>query len=120
MRIIKYLIISVLAIAIVVVSYIFSLTPNKRWLLFTKSEAEIYGNALLSKDLIIKENLKLRFIDCLIVTDLKAKTVLFSPHDNHDVALIYAPTHEGKELIYESDKAVKITGKWFAVKLTGK
>jgi len=112
MRIILF---GIIIIILLIGFYIFSLTPNEKWLLSMKSNAERYGDALLSNDATIQEEYKSKFTDYVVSGNRKEMTVLFSPHNNDEILLVYAPTHEDKELIYESVKAVKIANKWYAL-----
>ncbi len=55
------------------------------------------------------------FIDVLTITNLKERTVLFSPYDNHDIALVYAPDIPSESLVYEHITAKRIRKNWYAL-----
>jgi hypothetical protein len=105
----------IIIIILLIGFYIFSLTPNEKWLLYMKSNAERYGDALLSNDATIQEKYKNKFSDCIVASNKKEMTVLFSPQYNDKILVVYAPTHYDTELIYESVKAKKIAAKWYAL-----
>ena len=95
--------------------YVASMTPAERWLALQGSAAQSYAEAILANDTASRHKYESDFLDCVVISDPKAKTVLFSPHDNgHDIVLIYAPGHPG-QFKYENMNAKRIRGNWYAV-----
>ncbi len=95
-------------------AYLYLLSPSERWLLFWGDEAQTYAAVELENGSISKE-MSDDFIDVLIITNPKERTVLFSPHDNHDIALIYAPDSPSESLVYEHTTAKRIRKNWYAL-----
>jgi len=92
------------------------LPEKQKWLLIGRHSAERYGSALLAADFEKQEKYKDDFIDYVVVIDSRTKTVLFSPHDNHETAFIYAPSHTENEIDYQSRKATRIAAGWYSLK----
>ena len=95
-------------------AYLYHLSPAERWLLFWEAEAQTYANAKLEKRAIPKE-MSDDFIDILTVTDPKKRTVLFSPHSNHEITVVYAPDSPSENLVYENMTANRIRKNWYAL-----
>jgi hypothetical protein len=95
-------------------TYLYHLSPPERWLLFRSSNAQAYADAMLEKGT-APEELSNHFIDVVIVSNSGERTVLFSPHDDHDVAVIYAPSHTSESLTYEKLTAKRIRKNWYAL-----
>ena len=96
--------------------YLWSLSPSERWLLFWKSEAETYARMALAGQFPTEGPLYEDFIDTYTETNPKTKTVLFSPHDNHDIAVIFAPGNSSEQLKYNDQfTAHRIQRDWYAL-----
>lgn len=108
---------TVLVLVLVGVAAVVRNLPQKqKWLLIGRHSAERYGRALLTDDLKEQEKYQQHFIDYVVVTDPRTKTVLFSPHENHETAFIYAPSHTENEIDYQSGKATRIAARWYCLK----
>jgi len=105
----------IFAIVVAIAVIIRFLPEKEKWLLVQRYFAERYGNALLSGDFPKQEKFRGEFIDYVIITDPRAKTVLFSPHENHDIAFIYAPSHTEHDFGYQTRKAIKIANGWYCL-----
>jgi len=92
------------------------LPEKQKWLLIGRHSAERYGSALLAGDFKNQEKYQNDFIDYVVVTDPRTKTVIFSPHENHETAFIYAPSHTENQIDYQSRKATKIAAGWYSLK----
>jgi len=109
----------IIAVAVLLVglAVVIRYLPEKqKWLLLCRHSAERYGSALLAGDLKKQEKYKDDFIDYVVVTDPRTKTVLFSPHENHEDTFIYAPSHTEHDFEYQSHKATKIATGWYCLK----
>jgi hypothetical protein len=95
-------------------AYLYLLSPSERWLFFWGEEAQTYAAAKLENSSIPKE-MSDDFIEVLTITNPKERTVLFSPHDNHDIALVYAPDNPSESLVYEHTTAKRIRKNWYAL-----
>jgi len=95
-------------------AYLYLLSPSERWLIFWGDEAQTYAAAMLEKGSVQKE-MSDDFIDVLTITNPKEHTVLFSPHDNHDIALVYAPNSPSESLVYGHTTAKRIRKNWYAL-----
>lgn len=95
-------------------AYLYHLSPSERWLVFWGAEAQTYAAAKLENSYITKE-LSDNFIDVLTVTNPKERTVLFSPHDNHEVAVVYSPDSSSESLVYENTTAKRIRKNWYVL-----
>lgn len=112
--ILKVLIATTLVVVALAV-YVASLTPAERWLALQGSAVQSYADAILANDTASQHQYESDFLDYTVISDPKAKTVLFSPHDNgHDLVLIYAPGHP-EQFKYENMNAKRIRGNWYAV-----
>ena len=109
-------IIAVAALLVGLIVVIRYLPEKQKWLLLAGHSAERYGNALLVGDLKKQEKYQDNFIDYVVVTDPRTKTVLFSPHENHECTFIYAPSHTEHDFEYQSRKATKIVTGWYFFK----
>lgn len=107
-------IISLSALALAAGVYLYQLSPSERWLLFWKTEAQTYADAMLAKGSVSKK-VSDDFIDVLTVTNSKKRTVLFSPHDKHEVAVVYAPDNFSDNLVYDNVTAKRIRKNWYAL-----
>jgi hypothetical protein len=92
------------------------LPEKQKWLLIGRHSAERYGSALLAGDIKGEEKFKDDFIDYVVVTDPRTKTVMFSSHESHDTAFIYAPSLTENEINYQSRKATRIAAGWYSFK----
>lgn len=92
------------------------LPEKQKWLLIGRHSAELYGRALLEGNLKEQEKYQNDFIDYVVITDSRTKTVLFSTHQNHDMSFIYAPSHTENEIVYQTTKATKIAAGWYSLK----
>lgn len=92
------------------------LPEKQKWLLIGRHSAERYGRALLSGDFKEQQKYQNDFIDYVVITDPRTKTVLFSPHENHETAFIYAPSHTENEIDSQSGKATRIAAGWYSLK----
>lgn len=94
------------------------LPEKEKWLLIDRHSAERYGSALLEGDLKKQEKYQNDFIDYVVATNSRTKTVLFSPHahENHETAFIHAPSHTENEIDYQSRKAIRIAAGWYSLK----
>jgi hypothetical protein len=54
-------------------------------------------------------------LDVVTATNPKDRTALFSPHDNHEIAVIYAPGRSSQQLAYEKHVAHRIRANWYAL-----
>jgi len=95
-------------------AYLYHLSPSERWLIFWGAEAQSYAAAKLENSSVTKE-VSDNFIDVLTVTNPKEHTVLFSPHDNHEIAVVYAPDSSSESLVYENITAKRIRKNWYAL-----
>ncbi len=95
-------------------AYFYCLSPSERWLIFWGVEAQAYADAMLEKGSVSKE-MSSDFIDVLVVAKPNERTVLFSPHDRHDVAVVYAPSYTNEGLVYENSTAKRIRRNWYAL-----
>jgi hypothetical protein len=95
-------------------AYLYYLSPSERWLLFWGAKAQAYADVMLEKGAVSKE-MSSNFIDVLVVAKPNERTVLFSPHDTHDVAIVYAPSYESEGLVYENATAKRIRKNWYAL-----
>jgi hypothetical protein len=95
--------------------YLLTLSPSETWLLFWKSEAETYARMALAGSVPKEGPLYEDFIDVYSEANPNTKTVLFSPHDNHEIAVIFAPGRLTEDLKY-NDKltARRIQRDWYA------
>ncbi len=108
------LLLGLLLLAIVSGAYFYHLSPPERWLLFWGAKAQAYANAMLENGSVPK-TMSDDFIDVLVTSDPKGQTVLFSPHDTHEVAVIYAPNRSADVLVYENTSAKRIRENWYAL-----
>lgn len=92
------------------------LPEKQKWLLIGRHSAERYGRALLAGNSKEKERYQNDFIDYVVIADPHTKTVFFSPHENHEAAFIYAPSHTENEIDYQSGKATRIAAGWYSLK----
>jgi hypothetical protein len=95
-------------------AYLYHLSPSERWLIFWGTEAKTYADAMLEKGSVPKE-IKNDFIDVVTVTNPKKRTVLFSPHNAHEIAVVYAPDNLAESLEYENITAKRIKKNWYAL-----
>ena len=96
--------------------YLWTLSPSERWLLFWKAEAETYAHMALAGNVPKEGPLYEDFIDVYTETNPRMKTVLFSPHDNHDIAVIFAPGNMSDHLKYNDQlTARRIQRDWYAL-----
>lgn len=110
----KALIATTLVVAALAV-YVSSMTPAERWLALKGTKAQSYAEAILANDIASQHKYESDFLDYTIISDPKAKTVLFSLHDNgHDLVLIYAPGHSG-QFKFEEMNAKRIRNNWYVV-----
>lgn len=94
--------------------YLYNLSPSERWLFFWKAEAQTYAEVMLESGSVSKE-ISDDFIDVLTITNPKEHTVLFSPHDNHEIAVVYAPNNPSDSLRYGNTTAKRILKNWYAL-----
>jgi hypothetical protein len=78
------------------------------------AEAQTYADTMLENGSAPKE-MSDDFIDVLIATNPKKRTVLFSPHDAHEIAVVYAPDSPSESLVYENISAKRIRKNWYAL-----
>jgi hypothetical protein len=97
-----------------ILAYALNLSSSERWLFVNKTNGEALARDALSNPTRIgnwKEQDE--FIDHVIHVDPKTQTVLFSPHDNHSVVLIYAPNEVKNSVLAEGIQLQRISGNWF-------
>ncbi len=95
-------------------AYLYYLSPSERWLIFWGAKAQAYADVILERGAVSKE-MSSDFIDVLVVAKPSERTVLFSPHDAHEVAVIYAPSYTNEGLVYENTTAKRIGKNWYAL-----
>ena len=95
-------------------AYLYHLSPSERWLFYWGAEAQTYADAMLKNGSVPKE-VSDDFIDVLTVTRPKERTVLFSPHDDHEIAVVYAPDSPSESFVYENIIAKRIRKNWYAL-----
>lgn len=106
--------VGLLLLALVGAAYFSHLSPSERWLLVWGAKAQAYADTMLERDSVSKD-MSNDFIDVLIASNPKERTVLFSPHDTHEVAVVYAPNRSSDVLAYENTTAKRIRENWYAL-----
>lgn len=98
------------------IGYVYSLPPAERWLFMMRANAQIYADALLSGDSAKQARYKSDFKDYTVVTNQKAKAVLFSSTgSNGKFTLIYAPDESSDWITYEQTGAKRVKEKWYVL-----
>jgi hypothetical protein len=104
-----------LAIGSVFAAYLWSLSSSERWLLLCASDAEAYAEGALAGRTTDKWPPADCLADVVTATNSSDRTTLFSPHDNHEIAVIYAPGRSSEQLVYEQHVARRIRANWYAL-----
>lgn len=96
--------------------YFWTLSPAEKWLLSWRSEAETYARMTLTGNTPMKGALYEDFIDVYVETNPKTRTVLFSPHDNQEIAVVFAPGCSTEQFRYSDElTARRIRGCWYSL-----
>jgi hypothetical protein len=107
---------ALLSMVAATIVYLWALTPAEKWLLFWRSEAETYAQMTLAGKAPGEGPLYENFIDVYIETNQKANTVLFSPHDNHEITVVFAPGCSTEQFRYNDElRARRIRGCWYTL-----
>ena len=105
---------ALLALSAAVGLYVWAQSPSERWLLLCGSDAEAYAESMLAG-----QASKWPPADCLVDVSVTANpkdnTAIFSPHDGHEVVVIYAPGRSSEQINYEMLVAHRVRENWYAV-----
>ena len=104
-----------MGIGLLLAAYLWLLSPAERWLLLCASDAEAYAEKEFAGNSTDKTSPSSCLLDVVAATSPKDRTALFSPHDNHEIAVIYAPGRSSEQLAYEQHIAHRIRANWYAL-----
>lgn len=107
------MVVTVVALTAAATVFLWLQSPSERWLMLCSGEAEQHAKQMLKGDSSTKWPPADCLIDVYIATDPKSGTALFAPHDNHDIAVIYAPLQSSEQMIYYQQVAHRIRPHWY-------
>lgn len=114
-RIRSVIVLGLIGIGSLLAAYIWFLSPSERWLVLCAPDAEAYAERAFTGQTTDNTSLSSCMLDVVSSINPKERTALFSPQDNHEIAVIYAPGHSSKQLTYEQHVAQRIRTNWYAL-----